>query len=41
MHEYRLPAVSSTYPPEETEGELTPYAHRDIKPAYAIDSVGR
>mgnify|MGYP002717752899 CR=1 FL=1 len=38
MHQYRLPAVNATYPPaevsdEEVEGELIPYAHRDIKPA--------
>jgi serine/threonine kinase 16 len=41
MHQYRLPAVKATYPPAEmdqpstsdVEGELIPYAHRDIKPA--------
>lgn len=41
MHQYRLPAVNATYPPAEmdqpstsdVEGELIPYAHRDIKPA--------
>lgn len=41
MHQYRLPAVNATYPPaeidqpslSEVEGELIPYAHRDIKPA--------
>ncbi|EJT50425.1 serine/threonine-protein kinase [Trichosporon asahii var. asahii CBS 2479] len=49
MHQYRLPAVNASYPPnagdEESallhstpepvsgeEGELVPYAHRDIKP---------
>lgn len=51
MHQYRLPAVSATYPPTREEefdnpelvfdapmdepgqeGELVPYAHRDIKP---------
>jgi len=55
MHQYRLPAVTATYPPHrddepllsqpgETlmfeapedepgqEGEMVPYAHRDIKP---------
>lgn len=53
MHQYRLPAVSATYPPTRDdeplmnqpelvfdvpedepgqEGELVPYAHRDIKP---------
>ncbi|WWD15942.1 hypothetical protein CI109_100366 [Kwoniella shandongensis] len=54
MHQYRLPAVSASYPPTNREedplvsepvfdrdeeladaeqGEMIPYAHRDIKPA--------
>lgn len=52
MHRYKLPAVSTNYPPTrgdapmaetvfdgdadleaEDEGEIIPYAHRDIKPA--------
>ena len=55
MHQYRLPAVTASYPPTREEeplinqpepvfdgddelavaeeGELIPYAHRDVKPA--------
>lgn len=58
MHQYRLPAVTASYPPTRDddhehllgnqpelvfdapedepgqEGELVPYAHRDIKPGW-------
>lgn len=50
MHRYRLPAVATSYPPESRqqpeeegqsgleEGEMVPYAHRDIKPAFVGSS---